>query len=105
MYQNNIYCNDIYCAAIANLIYERNLIVDFLNVYIAFRFNLTISLDNCIAKHLFSKLTLIENRQGLINWFNFINDYVKKKLYVILKNNSHSIMFWILLHDVNPEKF
>lgn len=50
------------CSAIAKLLYERNLIDVFPNVYIALRLYLTIPLTNCEAERSFSKLALIKNR-------------------------------------------
>ncbi|KAL4107159.1 hypothetical protein QTP88_017544 [Uroleucon formosanum] len=50
------------CGAIAKLLYERQLIDVFPNVYIALRLYLTIPLTNCEAERSFSKLALIKNR-------------------------------------------
>lgn len=50
------------CSAIAKLLYERNLIDVFPNVYIALRLYFTIPLTNCEAERSFSKLALIKNR-------------------------------------------
>jgi len=50
------------CGAIAKLLYERQLIDIFPNVYIALRLYLTIPLTNCEAERSFSKLALIKNR-------------------------------------------